>query len=213
MKTERVKIYDLKAPPRNVRKHNSKQITEFKRSLTMFGQIRPVVIDEEGVIWCGNGLVEAARELGWETVDVYRLSGLSVKQKHKLMITDNRIYSLGFDDYDSINKIIEEIGDFDIPGFDTETLQNMFGNLENELESFGVLTDDEKQSARQAQESRESDLGVSTYAKENESAGTAQESTEVRDGEGTDGGPVPNEPTEGGGRVIKCPHCGKEICC
>ena len=119
--------------------------------MTMFGQIRPVVIDEEGVIWCGNGLVEAARELAWETVDVYRLSGLSVKQKHKLMITDNRIYSLGFDDYDSINKIIEEIGDFDIPGFDTETLQNMFGNRENELESFGVLTDDEKQSARQAQ--------------------------------------------------------------
>lgn len=139
MKTERVKISDLKAPPRNVRKHNSKQITEFKRSLTMFGQIRPVVIDEEGVIWCGNGLVEAARELAWETVDVYRLSGLSVKQKHKLMITDNRIYSLGFDDYDSINKIIEEIGDSEMFGRSTRKRRELEDNRDYRKLCYDLL--------------------------------------------------------------------------
>ena len=214
MKTVKVKISELRSPEKNVRKHNEKQIKEFCRSLKMFGQIRPVVIDEENVVYCGNGLLEAARSLGWEEIEVLKMQGLNENQKKKLMIADNRIYSLGFDDYDSINSIIEEMGDFDIPGFDTETLSNMFGNLENELESFGKLSDDEKAVATRANENR-TDAGIRTFADEqsnrpdveaprhDETKGPAPVST-VHDEGSQDAAPK---------RFIKCPHCGGEICC
>ena len=76
MKTVKVKISELRSPEKNVRKHNEKQIKEFCRSLKMFGQIRPVVIDEENVVYCGNGLLEAARSLGWEEIEVLKMGDL-----------------------------------------------------------------------------------------------------------------------------------------
>ena len=39
----RKNLSDLQRPERNVRIHNSKQLCEFKRSLKMFGQIRPII--------------------------------------------------------------------------------------------------------------------------------------------------------------------------
>lgn len=143
-------ITDLRTPEKNVRKHNENQIREFCRSLEKFGQIRPVVVDENNVVYCGNGLVAAAKSLGWEKIDVLRKTGMSEADKKKLMIADNRIYSLGYEDFDAINEMLEEIGDFDIPGFDTESLEAMFGDVEEDILSFGILDDEEKEEVKAA---------------------------------------------------------------
>lgn len=135
MKLLKMNIADLRPPEKNVRKHNENQIKEFARSLEKFGQIRPVVIDENNVVYCGNGLVEAAKSLGWEKIEVLRKGGMSEADKKKLMIADNRIYSLGYDDFDAINEMLEEIGDFDIPGFDTESLEAMFGDVDEDIKT------------------------------------------------------------------------------
>ena len=76
MKTEQYNLNDLKYPESNVRVHGAKQIEELKRSYNKFGQIRPVVIDNDGVILAGNGLVQALTELGVEKVEVLPMKNL-----------------------------------------------------------------------------------------------------------------------------------------
>ncbi len=201
MKITKVNIDTLKSPERNVRKHNEKQIKELARSIEKFGQIRPVVIDEKNVVYCGNGLVEAAKVAGWKQVEVLKKTGMSEADKKKLMIADNRIYTLGFDDFENINAILEEIGDFDIPGFDTETLEAMFGDIDEEIESFGVLDDTEKREAQEA--SRQEEYGQGNYS---ESPTSSDGPDNVTDDENTAG----EDSTTDGGELV-CPKCGHVI--
>jgi len=122
MQPETVEISSLRPPDRNVRIHTEAQIKELARAVTMFGQTRPVVVDEEGVVLAGNGLIEALMHLGRHTVAVHRVTGLSEIDKQKLMLSDNRIFELGHDDHDAIIELIRSVGDVDIPGFDSESL-------------------------------------------------------------------------------------------
>lgn len=198
MKITKVNIDLLKSPEKNVRKHNEKQIKELARSIEKFGQIRPVVIDEKNVVYCGNGLVEAAKFAGWKQVEVLKKTGMSEADKKKLMIADNRIYTLGFDDFENINSILEEIGDFDIPGFDTETLEAMFGDVEDEIESFGVLDETEKAQAQDA--SRQEEYSRGNYSENPEREDSPDNRTNAAGEDST---------TDNGERV--CPNCGHVI--
>lgn len=197
MEIVKIKISDLKSPEKNVRKHSQKQIAEFCRSLEKFGQIRPVVIDESNVVYCGNGLVEAAKTLGWKEVEAYRKTGMSAADKKKLMIADNRIYTLGFDDFENINAILEEIGDFDIPGFDTESLEAMFGDVEEELESFGILSEEEKSKIKSEIKHREK-IDENNYVQNNEKEHCAN-----LENENEEGTQQTNEKEK-----LVCPECG-----
>ena len=69
-----MKLVDLVKPEKNVRIHTEQQLKEFQRSVKMFGQIRPIVVDENNVILAGNGLYETLIAMGKETADVYKLS-------------------------------------------------------------------------------------------------------------------------------------------
>ena len=55
MKTTAIKINVLRPHPKNPRHHNDFQINELAKSVDKFGQIRPVVIDENNVILAGHG--------------------------------------------------------------------------------------------------------------------------------------------------------------
>ena len=201
MKITKVNIDTLKSPEKNVRKHNEKQIRELARSIEKFGQIRPVVIDENNVVYCGNGLVEAAKFAGWKQVEVLKKTGMSEADKKKLMIADNRIYTLGFDDFENINAILEEIGDFDIPGFDTETLEAMFGDIDEEIESFGVLDDTEKREAQEA--SRQQEYGQGNYSEPPDASDGQDNGTDHEETAGQ------NSTTDNAEHI--CPNCGHVI--
>lgn len=67
-----MKLVDLVKPEKNVRIHTEQQLKEFQRSVKMFGQIRPIVVDENNVILAGNGLYETLIAMGKETADVYK---------------------------------------------------------------------------------------------------------------------------------------------
>lgn len=66
MKITVKKLADLRKPAHNIRRHSDKQITEYIRSIEMFGQIKPLVVDEHGEIIAGNGLFEALTRMGRE---------------------------------------------------------------------------------------------------------------------------------------------------
>ncbi len=114
-----MKLADLRKPEKNVRIHTEQQLKEFRRSVEMFGQIRPIVVDEKNVILAGNGLYDTLAAMGKDTAEVYRYDNLTENQKKKLMIADNKIFSLGIENLDTLNSFLEELnGDLDIPGFD-----------------------------------------------------------------------------------------------
>lgn len=128
-----IAIGKLKRPEKNVRIHTEAQIAEFRRSIEMFGQIRPIVIDEEYTILAGNGLHETLVSMGAKTASCYIARGLSPSQKKKLMLADNRVFSLGQDDTESIEEFLKDLdGDLDIPGFDDAFLSD-FLNSESAL--------------------------------------------------------------------------------
>lgn len=100
------RLSELKHPEQNVRMHSQKQIKEYCRSISKYGQTKPMVIDEDGVILIGNGLYDALLALGRESGSCMVKAGLSEKEKKKLMLADNRIYSLGVDNMSVFDEII-----------------------------------------------------------------------------------------------------------
>lgn len=147
-----MKLTDMVRPEKNVRIHTEQQLREFERSVKMFGQIRPIVVDEKNVILAGNGLYETLLRMGYEEALVYQYTDLTENQKKKLMIADNKIFSLGIENLDTLNSFLEDLqGDLDIPGFDSEILKQMVSDAEEvteKLSEYGTLDESEIQAIR-----------------------------------------------------------------
>lgn len=161
MTVTKIPISDLRTPPKNVRIHSAKQIDEFKRSIEMFGQIRPIVCDENNVIIAGNGLYAALVALGRTEAECYVVSGLSDVDKKKLMLADNRIFSLGVDDLKAFDEIILELdNDFDIPGYDAsllETLTISMDEADDYMAGYGIISDESKEQMLNAEQKYQAD--------------------------------------------------------
>ena len=205
MKTIKIKISELKAPERNVRIHTSKQIEEFVRSIKMFGQIRPVVVDENHTILAGNGLVEALSFMGKTEADALVMENLTENQKKKLMIADNKIFSLGIENLETLNAFLEDLqGDLDIPGFDEEILKTMVADGEEvteKISEYGTLDESEitaikeKQEKREAAEVNSDSFSVSNTPNQtniNEGKEEESEAAEVK-------------------KFVVCPKCGEKL--
>lgn len=157
-----IKVMDINAlrpAEKNVRIHNEKQINEMKKSIEAFGQIRPIVTDENGVIIVGHGLWKALKLMGETHAKVLVLEGLSEAEKKKLMLADNKIYELGNNDYDAILEILEEIkleGDsLDIPGYDMEVLEALLADaddIDSELKKYGDISDEKRDELKKERE-------------------------------------------------------------
>lgn len=138
MNTEKRSVDQIFPNQKNTRKHSDKQIEELWKSVKKFGAIRPVVIDENGIILAGHGLYEAYKRNGQTEVDVLVVNGLSEKDKKKLLLADNKIFSMGMDNYSAIEEILRELGqdaDFEIPGYDADILEEMYGIKSVEAEA------------------------------------------------------------------------------
>lgn len=162
MEIKRMKLADLVIPEKNIRIHTEQQLKEFERSVRMFGQIRPIVIDENRVILAGNGLYATLLRMGETEADVYQYFDLTENQKKKLMIADNKIFALGIENLNTLNDFLEELhDDLDIPGYDSEILKQMVSEAEDiteKISEYGTLDDEEikeikARNERQAMES------------------------------------------------------------
>lgn len=201
MNVVKMKLADLKRPERNVRMHTEKQLVELERSVKMFGQIRPIVVDDGLVILAGNGLYETLLRLGWEEADVLQMEGLTENQKKKLMLADNKIYGLGVDDLESFDIFLEELkDDLDIPGFDEGLLRSMVsqaGEVSEKLQEYGTLDDGEIEEIKAARERK--DL-LMTSGVPDEDAGEEETESAAADEE--------REPIR---KFVVCPHCGEKV--
>ena len=204
MKIIRKKLSELKSPEKNVRIHSEKQTKEFVRSLEAFGQIRPIIVDEENTILAGNGLYAALIAKGDTEADVYVMKGLSENEKKKLMLADNKIYSLGVDDMDVFEEFLRDLGDdIDIPGYDEELLKTITADLEDVdemLSGYGTVTDTTKQQ-----------IAATAQKYDAQEAVNAESAEEIKPAQ-----PAPESPSESHSeplpkRFIQCPKCGEKI--
>ena len=60
------------------------------KSIKDFGYINPIVVDESFTILAGNTRFKALKLLGYDSVEVLVVSGLSEVQKNGFVIADNR---------------------------------------------------------------------------------------------------------------------------
>lgn len=204
MNVRKMPLASLQRPERNVRMHTEKQLREFERSVSMFGQLRPIVVDENRVILAGNGLYETLLRMGWEEADVLQMEGLTENQKKKLMLADNKIFGLGVDDLDSFDAFLVELkDDLDIPGFDEDLLRSMVaqaGEVTETLKEYGTLDESEIEDIKAARERKDlymtEGMGEDDEKPEAPAAGPTQQAAE------------PREPVR---QYVVCPNCGEKI--
>lgn len=194
-------LADMKKPAKNIRKHGKAQIDEYMRSVAMFGQIRPILVDENGTILAGNGLYDAMTGLGKTEADVYVMDGLTEAQKKKLMMADNRIFNLGSDDMSVFEEFIADLdGDFDVPGYDMDLLQTLAFSAEDvdtAQSSYGTIS---------AEDRKALDTAGKRYEREEEEAVATAERQVPQE---LDSGHEEREALER--RYIVCPKCGERI--
>lgn len=218
MLVEKKRLDELRHPDKNVRIHSEQQIRELKRSLSRFGQTRALVVDENNIILIGNGLYDAMLDLGYTEADVYVKTGLSENDKKKLMIADNRTYSLGIDNLETLNDFLEELqGDLDIPGYDEEILQQMVADASEITEKiceYGTLDDTEIQRIKDANERREqknSAAQVQTEADHEQENEPVVAQNKVPDPGEDDQHNEKSDAESDGKRFVICSNCGEKI--
>lgn len=75
----------------NPRKHPEKQIVKLMASVSQFGFVFPVLVDEEGLIISGEARAEAARRLGMRELPVLVADQWSKAQIKAYRLADNRL--------------------------------------------------------------------------------------------------------------------------
>jgi DNA modification methylase len=113
----RISLGALKPDAENARKHNPRNMSVIEDSLQKVGFARSIVIDEDNVILAGNGVAEAAGNVGMERVRVIeangdeviavRRRGLTAGQKKALALADNRANELSTWDTDVLASLHE----------------------------------------------------------------------------------------------------------
>jgi site-specific DNA-methyltransferase (adenine-specific) len=93
MKIIKRNISELSQDPANARKHNERNLESIVASLRRFGQQTPIVIDSSSVVRKGNGTLEAAKRLGWDTINCV-VTDLKSSDAISYAIADNRTAEL-----------------------------------------------------------------------------------------------------------------------
>ena len=99
MKTEAVKIQEVKTNPNNPRLIKDDKFKKLVRSIKEFPEmlkLRPIVVDEDNIVLGGNMRLRACKEAGLKEVHIIKADQLTEKQQREFIIKDN----VGFGEWD-----------------------------------------------------------------------------------------------------------------
>lgn len=89
---KRVKLQELHLDLDNLRGHGEEEIDLLVKSLTIFGQFKPIYVDEKTMtVKIGNGRLMAMRKMGWTECDCILLDW---NENSGMEVADNRINEL-----------------------------------------------------------------------------------------------------------------------
>lgn len=91
LKTELRDIDTLEALGRQARIHSAAQVREIANSISRFGFISPVMIDDRGRVLVGMGRLAAAKLLGLKQVPVLVVGHLTAEEERLYVLADNRL--------------------------------------------------------------------------------------------------------------------------
>ena len=116
-KNDPSELKHLTHDPRNARKHGKRNLDAISSSLKEAGAGRSILIDENGTILAGNGVVQAAKDAGitklrivetaGDEIVAVRRTGLTQEQKTRLALADNRTAELATWDTDELARLKE----------------------------------------------------------------------------------------------------------
>jgi ParB-like chromosome segregation protein Spo0J len=100
-----------------------------KRSLTAYGQRKPIVVNSTtGIIEAGNGLWTAAKSLGWDSIAAVMVED-DPESATGFAIMDNRSAELAEWDMPVLKDLLEELDngavDMSLTGFDEKELEKL----------------------------------------------------------------------------------------
>jgi ParB family chromosome partitioning protein len=127
-------IAELSNDPANARKHDDRNIESIVASLRRFGQQKPIVIDMNNIVRAGNGTLEAAKRLGWDSIECVKTS-LKGSDAIAYAIADNRTAELAEWDPDilaaQLNGLLtDDEALANAAGFSAEEIEAMLANFE-----------------------------------------------------------------------------------
>jgi hypothetical protein len=134
-----IPIGELTIDPANARKHSKRNLESIAASLKRFGQQKPIVIDKAKVVRAGNGTLQAAISLGWETIGCVTTE-LTGPDAMAYAIADNRTAELAEWDDPVLKATLESLEDFDKElldacGYTSEELEQLVKGAEAEQQS------------------------------------------------------------------------------
>ena len=124
-----IPISSIKPDPRNARKHPERNLEAIKRSLATYRQRKPIVVRKDTMtVEAGNGMLQAAKALGWPVIAA-------------VVVNDDEDYAKGFGimdnqsaltaewDLPNLKDLLQELDtgafDMDLTGFDTKELEDL----------------------------------------------------------------------------------------
>lgn len=135
METERIdlEVCRLTLSGKRLRRRQRRSIDEIAKSIREFGFLQPLVVDEHYTVIIGDGRLEAAKRLGYRTVPVVLVRGLTEDQRQRLQIADNRLTELSRWDRSELTGQMERLLESqpsEIPGFSHGEVCNLLGLTE-----------------------------------------------------------------------------------
>jgi ParB-like chromosome segregation protein Spo0J len=108
---EWIAVDALKPNARNARTHSQKQIRQIADSITAFGFLVPILVDEGRVVIAGHGRYAAAKLLGLKQVPAIEVRDLSEAKRRALALADNKIAENGGWDRELLSAELPELAE------------------------------------------------------------------------------------------------------
>ena len=114
--------------PNNPRRGN---VNKLKESLEANGQYKPIVVQASTrYILAGNHLWQAAKEIGWNTINVVEVD-VNATQAKKIVATDNRLGELGTYDEQELLDLLQDIS-LEGTGYESADVDDLLALLEEQ---------------------------------------------------------------------------------
>jgi ParB-like chromosome segregation protein Spo0J len=122
MLAERVDVTTLEPYPGNPRRGN---VAVIAASLSALGQYRPIVVQTgTRYVLAGNHTLAAAKQLGWEDIDVVWVDADEATAR-KIVAADNRASDLGEYDSAELLALLEDVEDLEGTGYEVADLAEL----------------------------------------------------------------------------------------
>ncbi|HUW15376.1 MAG TPA: ParB N-terminal domain-containing protein, partial [Anaerolineae bacterium] len=137
MNIEQRPIAELRPHPANYNRHPEPQMAVLRESLRTHGLQKPLVIQPDGTVLAGHGLLEAAKAEGWVQIACHVYDG---PYPEAFLVIDNRSAQMAEPDPQALTdllKSLQEQGQLEMTGYGAEDLGELIAGLQGEKPADG----------------------------------------------------------------------------